>query len=490
MESNIEVALAIKLQKLFPATKEKFLGFPMGMGFKYEELNFMEDPGNLTAEQLRQRNLYKAQFARLVNVIPQDKVVLSTDTTRFLWDEYRNVLNNANLAESILTKSEEKQYQEAEDFLTDRIDDTVVYSDAVNKYYQYKEIYDEAERNYLDQKITMENSDDNTLKEKWEAYLEKELRDAKDKALTDWINLGYKNKVERYQEIYNRLGQKDPHRYMQSYLNDLNASNEQLDTNDPVGTYTTFYSPSNCFDTKQSWQRITMLRNEINSLIRSAPRELKRFITNEQLNIESISLEYKKVEVLRSWYYDSLFTSRYWKLPDETTIISDGKIPRGGEIPAFIKSMIVTRNIEVTRKKTVDSPSPPLKFSFWAKNIQALKHNVWISKGAQLSPASPNITPILAQSTATPTIVLAGPSLATLGTISSAQPSNYVMAKYVGTSVSTPTLATPIKQEEKKTEEEFVKETLELDGVALIAFVCKRLAKSPNPDKTLKWEVD
>jgi len=438
MESNIEVALAIKLQKLFPATKEKFLGFPMGMGFKYEELNFMEDPGNLTAEQLRQRNLYKAQFARLVNVIPQDKVVLSTDTTRFLWDEYRNVLNNANLAESILTK----------------------------------------------------NSDDNTLKEKWEAYLEKELRDAKDKALTDWINLGYKNKVERYQEIYNRLGQKDPHRYMQSYLNDLNASNEQLDTNDPVGTYTTFYSPSNCFDTKQSWQRITMLRNEINSLIRSAPRELKRFITNEQLNIESISLEYKKVEVLRSWYYDSLFTSRYWKLPDETTIISDGKIPRGGEIPAFIKSMIVTRNIEVTRKKTVDSPSPPLKFSFWAKNIQALKHNVWISKGAQLSPASPNITPILAQSTATPTIVLAGPSLATLGTISSAQPSNYVMAKYVGTSVSTPTLATPIKQEEKKTEEEFVKETLELDGVALIAFVCKRLAKSPNPDKTLKWEVD
>jgi hypothetical protein len=55
MESNIMVALALKLQNLFPAGEDKFLTFPMGLGLTNEELDFLMDDPNDTVETIKQK---------------------------------------------------------------------------------------------------------------------------------------------------------------------------------------------------------------------------------------------------------------------------------------------------------------------------------------------------------------------------------------------------------------------------------------------------
>ena len=528
MQSNIEVALAVKLQKLFAAEDDKFLSFPMGMGFQDDELTFMEDDRGATAEQLQQRNLARAQFARLMNVVPEDQVVAAPDASRFLWDEYKGVLENAELAESILTDNEEKQLKQAEDFLTDVVEhdgeSIPVYSDAVKKYYHYKTLSDEVDQLYLDEKITVETSNDGDLQRKWAEFRDAELRQLKEKALNDWINLGFKYDVEKYQEIKSRLSQKTPGLYRQTYLEDFLACNETLDINDPVGTYATFYSPSNCFDITQPWSRITLQKQEIVSLLHSAPAELSRFVTGTDVDIESISLDYHKVVIIRPWFNPDFFTSRYWKLPDSEVVISDGNVPRKGKIPAFITNMIVARNIEVTKKKSAASPSSPLQFSFLTKDLTTVRHHIVAMQGATQVPAPANIKPLLVTTTSKPTVNINSLAVqtarvplartATVNVTTSPRANNFVQAKYSGTSVRV--LQRPVVRDHRsrsvnesirirprvidhratlppprhdvpKPAEELIKESLELGGVAVIALVCKRIAKSPNPDSSLTW---
>jgi hypothetical protein len=84
--------------------------------------------------------------------------------------------------------------KKAEDFLFETIDQDGFQfpsnSQTVNNYYEYKELSEEAERIYLDEKITVESSNDPGLKEDWATYRERELSEYKEKALNDWLKGG------------------------------------------------------------------------------------------------------------------------------------------------------------------------------------------------------------------------------------------------------------------------------------------------------------
>ena len=119
-----------------------------------------------------------------------------------------------------------------------------------------------------------------------------------------------------------------------------------------IGFYTTFYSPIDAFDTDFSWNTITLNSEEINELVKNAPVELKEIFwsNNEKSDIIEVSLEYKEVAVLRPWFKPEFFTSKCWKLANNS-LVSDGETPRKGIIPAYITSMIVVSRVKVKRKK-------------------------------------------------------------------------------------------------------------------------------------------
>jgi len=359
MESRISLALANKLRMIFEK-EDKFLQYPQGVGFDDRYLNFMKDPSK-SGLTLQEHVNNRSDFARLMNFIPDDAPVYDPDFGRPLWDAVREVLINADYAEGALSAAEERQLAQAIDYLTDTaldFDDqpVQVYSPAVVKYYEYKMAYEAADIAYLEEKITVESStgaEGAVARQLWDTYRERQLREARDKAMQDWQTLGNKSRVENYQAIQRML---EPRKYLNldgmTYLQDLELS-ETVDLNQ-IEFCSTFFSPIDVFDRATSWTEISLTRTEIDTLVASAPAALKAlFSPSGGDGIEKITVEYNNVPVMRPWFRPEFFESRFWKTDD---LVSDGATPRRGRIPAYVTSLIVVRNLTITRKKSEKSP--------------------------------------------------------------------------------------------------------------------------------------
>lgn len=531
------LALAVKLKMIFKEMfekEDKYLAFPnlAGLGFSYSYLEFMKDPSRTSLSAQEQLN-FMADFSRQLNFIPEDKLAYVPDSSRFLWDEVRKILTDSIFAESALTPDEERQLTEAMDFLTDDQIDTEgnripVNSPQVSRYYEYKTIAEEAERIYLDEKLSVkfaEGPDAQQLKEKWDAYREKQLKEAWDKAEEDWINLGFKRQVEEYSALKNSLElRKYLNIYRQGYLNEL-AISEIFDLNGRgIGFYTTFFSPSDAFDKQIPWTSITLTKSEIVGLVKEAPPELKNIFGADQgdVDIEAISFEYNNIVILRPWFKPEFFKSRYWKLPDDR-VISNGQVPRDGILPAFITSMIVARNVRITRRKEVaqqpvvlplvskvpiqnyqviEKPEPapiPVVERFDTKRM-VLARSTLAERSSFTRVSAASATPVAAISRgsirvpkrlATDTFEPVADDKIKEGYLQ-IRPF-YKAAKYEGTTIKTPhrydLIFANLKDDLRLQPEnsQLVTETINFDGVSVLALVCKRIPKSPDPDASLQW---
>lgn len=539
MESIISLAISAKLKKIFE-DDDNFLMFPLGISFTNKYLRFMDDTSDSGLTPKEQLN-YKGDFARLMNIIPEDTLRFSADASNFLWDEVKYVLIDAIFASNTLSEQEDKLLGQALDYLTDfkTLDDgtqITVNSPEVQKYYYYRELYLNSERNYLNEELTVESAtgpEGDELRAQWNSSRKKELTDIKDKAESDWKNLGFKGTVENYMSIKSALELKKYHnQFRQDYLNDI-ALSEITDLNGVgIGFDTTFFSPLDAFSAGQPWSSITLTKDEINDAIEEAPDDLKtifnvknkgdivtmtineieefvkhapfslkvkigaemlqKALTDKDIftiakdefqilfdnapqdlkdawsdqgacaDIESISIDYKVVSIVRPWFKPEFFLSRYWKLP-ENIMVSDGNRPVKGKIPSYITGMIVAQNVKIVRKK--DTQTKPLVIPIIGNRpVQQLKIQertmVKIPEGKVTPGNSSRMTP--------------------------KQHMEFIRAKYIGTTIKTPKGIPDRKEPNSIGSDSFV-ETYNFDGVTVLAFIAKRIPKSPNPDNTLSW---
>jgi hypothetical protein len=513
MDSIVEVALAAKLLKLFPNTESKFLAIPViGAAFTLDDLDFLGGEGDLSAEQLREQMARKNQFARLLNDIIADSIEYSSED-RLLWDEYRDILETAVLAKSALSDAEKRAFEEARNYLFDEKieagEKTQVYSAALVRYYEYKEAYESLERVYLDERMSAEHADTAAEKAAWTDQREPELLSLKDKAMQDWITLGNKDVVEKHQKTIVLLGEKEPAKRISGYLSDFEACREKdLLTNDPVGTYSTFYSPNDALDPRAEWSRVNITKAEMKSLLDGAPPSIKRKVGGNSGGIESLSVEYAKLVVMRPWFNQSVFDSRYWKLPPGDPAVSDGQLPRKGRIPAFITNMIVARKITIERLPTVkagrggtvsDAKAAMKRFSLLRSAMKHVKQDWRVTVAGQVKATKTTVArkrrpvsvahraPVARRATvrdhrkarrATPIAAKIGRAI--------------VRAKMIGTTVRRPHLAVPARKpvvvpKPPRPKTQRIVEEVKLDGVAVLAYVCRRLPKSPNPNDGFDW---
>jgi hypothetical protein len=549
------LALAVKLKKIFEKP-DKFLTFPTGLGFSYEYLDFMGDPFESTLSAQEQLN-FKADFARQMNLIPEDKPAYVPDASQFLWDEVETILNDSVFAKSALTPQEERQLAEAMDFLTDEQtdeDDTAipVNSPQVTEYYKYKTLCEEAQRTYLDEKLSIEfdtGPDAEQLKEKWDAYREKQLKDAWDKSMQEWIDLGFKRQVEQAQALKNNLElRKYLDLYRQQYLEELSISEIPDLNGNGIGFFTSFFSPADAFDKNLPWTQVTLTKSEIAGLINEAPPALKTYYGTDDANldIESLTLEYNNVIVMRPWFKAEFFHSRYWRLPDDR-VVSNGKVPNAGQLPAYITSMIVARNVEIRRRK--EAAKKPLVLPMISKlpiqKIQLAKKAVAAARPVRrrttaTAARAPQARVVAARRVTTAVRRSSFPRIRVRRTGS--QPSTtrvrdhrtatrvsatrvrdhqtaarvrdhrsttrvrdhrtgtndttrfYAHVKFNGTTIRTSTsrrlITVPIRRADVRippSNSQIVTEKVNFDGVSVLALVCKRLPKSPDPDEALTW---
>ncbi len=357
--ASASLALAVKLKRMFEEDDE-FLTFPVGLGFPEGYFDFVKPAGESPLSAAEQ-SINRADFARQMNLIPDDRALFSPDGGTFLWSRLRDLLRNCEFATSALSAAEERRLAEAIDYLTDdEIDDDglaiTVMSPQVRRYYEYKTQYDAADGAYLDEKLSVDfatGPEGERLRAIWEQKRKSELLAVRERAMTEWINLGFKNQVEQHQAVQAALEvRKYLETYRQAYLNEMAISEVGDVAAQGLPYLNTFFSPVDVFDPGQPWASITLTRSEMTGLINEAPADLRGIfggVVEVDPDLEAVSLEYTRVVVIRPWYRPEFFASRHWRLRDGG-VISDGRVPRSGNLPGFITNVVVARNVTLARK--------------------------------------------------------------------------------------------------------------------------------------------
>lgn len=429
--SQISLALAVKLKALFesPDKPHKFLSFPKGMAFTYDFLKFMFPPGESGLSAVAQQN-YKCEFARMMNVSLQDSPHFFPDASVYLWESYESILRNSSFPQSTLIEQEEMQLLEAMQFLSvtqpGEAGPLSVPSPAYKAYIQYKTLFDQAEKAYLDEKLSVEaatGAEGDERKKQWRDHREKQLLDFVNQASAEWNTFGQKIAVEHYIAVKATLEQKKyANLRSDSYLKELEQSDVPDLNANGLATKLTFYSPHDIANTSIPWTSIHLTKDEISSFSEQAPSELKTLFEGGEGNddIEEVSLEYNTVFVARPWFRPEYFASRYWKLPDNfpDRVVSDGLVPCQGKIPAYISSMIVGRNITITRKATMHAtPTTP----FILPILSSVSINSTAPISAHMRAGIQNSIMFKSQHPASLRSPTTNPKLSPTGTLSAAQ---------------------------------------------------------------------
>ncbi len=509
MDSTVDAALAAKLSMLFPPSDDVFLAFPRsGAAFTLDELDIF-DTGEGSSEEIRVKAHHKAQFSRIVNQVPQDSAIYQNND-RLLWEEYNRVLERAEVAKSVLTQDEAQRLGEARDLLEaeveiDGIGTTTVYSPKLTAYYQYKEAWEDAERVYLDEKITAQASANPEVRAGWEERREAELDAIRDRAVKDWALLGFKDAVEEAQATIASLGGRSPEVLRQELLSNYEACVEpDLVAFDPNGVLSTFYSPSDIFDPDVPWETLHLTSDEVKSLHAQAPKALRSDNESDLADVESVTIEYADVTLIRPWLNQSWLAMTSWRLPrDDVAVISDGEVPRAGTIPVHISSMVVARRIAVKRREgAVGAPSKGTDMASML-SMAVLSRAVIVTPGLLGGKPRKNVTVPARKPDGRPKVrrrdhravaVQAHPMMsAKLAGMTIARSDSAPTVRADLRAVVQPAYVVPARRGEaaaKAPSEPAAAEDstdVDLESVVVLAYRCRRTPLSPNPDSTLDW---
>jgi hypothetical protein len=489
MSSSVSLALAAKMNLILSpegAGASKFISFipPLTtLQFKFSELDFFSD--NTDANTLE---LNRSNFAEVVNQVPADNIIFTPADRGLLWDVFENsIINNSVTATAALNDDEKDKLERAKKFS----------EEFFPVYKSYKNALDQCQLDYREAKCSIEfatGDEKLKLQTEWEEYREKDLLDRIAAAENELLITGKKTEVlEALSTIKNIEAKKG----ISTLKNDISLKLQGLFSKgvpDRAGTeyiYTDFSPVGSFEEDSPAWSQVILYSSEIDSLCAQAPEALKTMFADEVpvLGLESISFEYTLVSVVREWFSEELICSTNWKFAlDNGQPVSDGKIPASGLIPSYINKILCIRKLSYRLKKTA-LPTDKIKIAI----VSAIPVKDFSIKKQDAPVPGTTRFPFLKREsiTARPISMVRGarPARAATATVRDHRTSSATgttlqqwrkkqIAKFIKT---TPLKTNPAVQGETTTEHPF-------QGIKFIAFECKRVSLSPNPDPSLQWD--
>jgi hypothetical protein len=533
LDASALLALVAKAVKVFADESDdrSFLAVPeSAIAFTVDELNFGSvarqsadgtlDPGDATRRMLKAW----ADFSLLTNTSPNGAVLEPGGSIQPLWDVLRDVFNRAQLAETGRTAAEEAQYAQAMALLYAEVDGVRVPSAAHVTYLQFRDAYFAVEQEHRNRADAARHSGE--AAERWTA--EKPQWDAAlAEATSRWSGQGRREEIDAARSVQLRLGQRDPDLVWSRLAQHLDGmQGDVLQTTDLRNFLPTAFAPADPFD--EAWSRITLTADDIAALCLEASEELRRLhpVSTARSRIAEISFDYRSVAVVRPWLDPQLFEYRSWRLPEGEPPLSDGGRPAQGRFPALVTALVFARNIEVSEQpETSTTPAgatPPINGPLdqldrltlagrgqWVHRMDGepllaaeapseplrTLRPATVAPGRALAagrlqslhaPAVTSAMPVgerLAPIGATPTHRRARPHLlrgmaASIQAVDFRPLESVVVAEpAAGAAASGPT-STPAEGAVTRTPS---------DHIYVLAFKCRRLGKSPDPDPALAW---
>ena len=494
MDALAQLALMTKAKLVFEKPGN-FLSFPVLSPISYKASDLKFDKNKLTAPQL----LVLSDFSRAVNSRIMGPLY-QPETDAYLWDTYQYILTNASLALEV-SSSEDASLAEAIKLLsvTDQ-SGMVVDSPQMTTYKQYRDAWIKATQDYKTQQLTAEASVDPAVKNQWERVDELRLRALQQQAEDEWVAKGFRDQIDRALQIQQAHAARSPQSTWRQWSTAFDPSVDlQTDTNNQSFALTS-YSPQGIVD--QEWLTFHLTRDEIKQLAEQAPAELRNILALEGASstVEALSFEYRSVALSRSWFRPALFDARFWKLPEGTPEISDGGNPPKGAWPGYALAVVFVRNITLTVRGPAPTAPGPALGSVLTLNRAMIKPRMMVAPRPAVTLTMRAMPRAMGMVAAPPPRVArkvgrvaTRPASALHRTVVAPPPArtNRIMVARLGKNVFRPIqIAKPVKLPPPPPSPPPPNITTQQgtrDEVSVLAFICKWLPKSPNPDSTLKW---
>jgi hypothetical protein len=211
-------------------------------------------------------------------------------------------------------------------------------------------------------------------------------------------------------------------------------------------------------------------------------------------NIESLSFEFSSVKLCRPWFHPEVFAARFWRFANSAEHLSDGNVPASGDWPAYITALVFARNIVVTENTgsgAVNKPIQSLPPIVLRRPIVVppIHNGPVVAHPAVVPTALPATRMIAADPMVISRPVEHPPAAAA---VTAAQQARLTMRPAVMARLNAATFANvqvskPPQQASPDGGTPSTTQTTSGGQVSILAFICKRLPKCPNPDSSLTW---
>ena len=486
MNASIAIALLTKL-KLFIGSyaagvkqEHKFLSFQNGHFSTSKDSFYFIQPdkyGTDATETATRRN----EFASLYNFIAETDDLI-TATPELLQDVYSRILRAAIPANSHRTAAEEEQYRQAIDYLNKEETEEGTVVTPLSRYESYEQLYKSALSEYKTrqlQAVLAQGMGSEEVNAQWQLD-EPALKNAITKALLAWETKGRKEEVERWMAVFNKLAGASPVKTLADLKSDYDLFAKMYGADSSAGEFSylpTLFNPSDFFEDQVPWQKLTLDKMEVASLYEKAPARLKGIFETEETGpeVQHIEFEYAVVSIVRDWFpFKEFFQQRFWKLPEDQPLVSDGN--GKGLIPAFPEKMIFIRNVLIRYERPV-APAQEGK-NLTAHIFQKLNPNMKLQVNSKagrilerrIKPGAIREVHTEVKTAATPAI-----SRKFSASLFKAAHTRKFIDQLVKPVPVPPPPPSPVITEEK------------YEPMELLAFICRKMPLCPNPDPSLDW---
>lgn len=496
MDAYVQLALMAKAKLVFE-TEDTFLSFPALSPLSYPpgDLKLSHD-GIATARDLARLS----EFARITNQIPRGTVA-PVEEGECLWDVCSEVLATGVPATGTLSAADQARLDGARAVLyAPSSDGRRESSPALAAYKQRRDAQIVAVEEYRNQQFTAESATDPAAKTRWTTVDEPRLRQAVSAAEEEWRTHGAKAEIEEAMQVEQAFTARQPSLAWEAWKADFLGDIDLETDTDRIRFAPTAFTPSDVFD--DAWPRFTITAAEMARLASEAPAELLDIFGGAVAggDVESVSFEYRSVALARSWLPKQLFHSRFWRLGSAGGELSSGEKLPNDRCPAYITALVFARNVEVRRRQPAAAPqsstaAPRALLALDPSRLRVESAQVKLARQAPaLNLAAAPVARML--QTARPALERVAMAAARTTNTSAAQPATVArMAQLVRTDlfvgrrlpVGTPIIPQPVPQPAPPSTPVPPKVEAPNDEIAILAFICRRTPKCPDPDPSLTW---
>lgn len=497
MDAFVQVALIEKAQRVFAAEPGVQLCFPLLSPLTFSAAQI----GALAAPASAADYAAAADFARVVNFLPRGWVANASE--QMLWDVYAAVLDRADVAAASAPGAGSTESDAAASVLYQTAPDgSRQESEAYQRYRQYRDAWFVAREDYGAHRLSGELSDDPAVRAHWLEVEEPALRAVLDAARADWETLGQRARIESALAAERAAAASAPEvrwaEWRQAFMADIDM---------PTDAGGNRYAPTGLsprdFAAHDAWLGFELSASEMHALVAAAPDPFKAMLGSDAgAGVQHVTFEYRSVALVRPWFQPEVFSSRIWRSSDPDLMLSDGATPPQGVCPAYASACVFMRKLVVTPADThAPQAQRQWRFTLDAQRLAAsplhpdLRVLERMRPGPPVAPVpggpAPVVQPRAFRALTAASFVSAPASPAHDAALAHARlllqaarpPAADLRLRlpplrwrgHGPVVVQPPPAPAPAPAPPAD------------DELAILAFICKRLPKAPDPDPALRW---